>query len=209
MGYHRTGFDVVGVDLHPQKNYPFQFVQQDALAFLQWITECPEEWPFSHFDAIHASPPCQDHMRGGQHPTHGTGWLLPATRDLLEASGLPWVIENVPGAPMRADFKLCGCQFDLRLRRERWFETSWHGFQMSHGHDHSGPPVVSVVGSGTPTWVRDRWMAHFGRTPKIADYREAMGIDWMTRDGLAQAIPPAYTEFLGYALMEHIREAAA
>ena len=126
MGYHRAGFDVVGVDINPQPNYPFEFVQADAMEFLKnrgrgW-------WSMKRFDAIHASPPCQDHMRGGQHPPHGTGWMLNACRRMLTDHGIPWVIENVPGAPMRADYRLCGCQFGLRLRRERWFETSWQGF---------------------------------------------------------------------------------
>lgn len=194
MGYHRAGFEVVGVDIQPQPHYPFEFHQADAL---EYVAEHGRE-----FDVIHASPPCQDHMRVGQHPSHGTGWMLAATRTLLAELPSPWVIENVPGAPMRADFLLCGCQFGLLLRRERWFETSWHGFQLMPPHDHSGPPVVSVVGHGTPTWVRDRWIEVFGHSPKIADYREAMGIDWMNRDELSQAIPPAYTEWIGRQLIE-------
>ena len=197
MGYHRAGFDVVGVDIKPQPNYPFQFVLIDALAALR------DKYWLQDFEAIHASPPCQDHMMT-PHRKHGTGWLLPATRDLLEASGLPWVIENVPGAPMRADFKLCGCQFDLELRRERWFETSWHGFQMSYSHNHE-KPVPSVVGHGTPSWVRHK----LGYNPTIAHYRAAMGIGWMNRGELSQAIPPDYTEFIGEQLMAHLKASAA
>ena len=116
------------------------------------------------------------------------------------------MIENVPGAPMRADYVLCGCMFGLpNLRRERWFETSWHGFDMNLCHDHT-EPAISVVGHGTPTWVRQK----LGYNPTIAQYREAMGgIDWMNRNELSQAIPPPYTEHVGRALLEHLASEAA
>jgi DNA (cytosine-5)-methyltransferase 1 len=198
MGYHRAGFEVVGVDLNRQPHYPFEFHQADAMTF-----------PLDGFDAIHASPPCQDHMRT-PHAKHGTGWMLPQTRERLAASGASWVIENVASAPMRADFVLCGCQFGLRtlsgmgLRRERWFETSWGGFALRPGHDHR-EPAISVVGHGTPSWVR----AKLGRNPTIAEYRESMGIDWMNRDELSQAIPPAYTEWIGRQLLAHLEQRAA
>lgn len=184
VGYARAGFDVVGVDIAPQKNYPFEFVQADATSF-----------PLEGFDAVHASPPCQDHMLT-PHKNHGTGWMLDHTRQRLLGQPAAWVIENVPGAKMRADFVLCGCQFGLKLRRKRWFETSWHGFEMMPGCAHDGP-VVSVVGRGTPSWVREQ----LGYNPTIADYRAAMGIDWMNRGELSQAIPPAYTNFVGSALL--------
>jgi DNA (cytosine-5)-methyltransferase 1 len=191
VGYERAGFDVVGVDIEPQKHYPFEFVQADAT-----------EFPLDGFDAIHASPPCQDHMQT-PHRKHGTGWMLPHTRARLLEQPAPWVIENVPGAPMRPDFKLCGCMFGLDLRRQRWFETSWQHFDLRLGCHHPYP-VVSVVGNGTPTWVRHTFKAHYGREPNIADYRAAMGIDWMNRNELSQAIPPAYTEHIG----EHLHRLA-
>jgi DNA (cytosine-5)-methyltransferase 1 len=193
VGYHRAGFDVVGVDIAPQPRYPYEFHQADALTY-----------PLDGFDAIHASPPCQDWLRTPLPVAHGTGWMLPAIRERLEANGgAAWIIENVPGAAMRPDFKLCGCQFGLKLRRERWFETNWSGIAMTQPCHHRGP-VVSVVGHGTPTWVREK----LGFNPTIAHYREAMGIDWMNRDELSQAIPPAYTEYIGGQLLAH-REAAA
>jgi len=197
MGYHRAGFEVVGVDINPQPRYPFEFHQADALLVADLI-----DAPYGRqFDAIHASPPCQDHMQT-PHRKHGTGWLLPATRDRLKKTSRPWVIENVPSAPMRPDYKLCGCQFGLRqLRRARWFETSWHGFDMSPNHDHTAP-AISVVGHGTPSWVR----AKLGRNPTIAEYRACMGIDWMNRNELSQAIPPAYTEYIGRQLLDHLAE---
>jgi DNA (cytosine-5)-methyltransferase 1 len=197
VGYHRAGFDVVGVDIKPQPHYPFEFVQRDVFSF-DWTT-------FVTVDAIHASPPCQDHMQT-PHRKHGTGWMLPATRDRLIETGHPWVIENVAGAPMRPDYRLCGCMFGLmNLRRDRWFETSWRGFEMSPPHDHR-EPAISVVGHGTPTWVRQK----LGRNPTIAEYRACMGgIDWMNRDELSQAIPPQYTEHIGKQLLEHLKAAAA
>jgi DNA (cytosine-5)-methyltransferase 1 len=199
MGYHRAGFDVVGVDIKPQPRYPFEFHQGDALEF---IAEHGHE-----FDVIHASPPCQaysqaalsERNRGKEYPD-----LLAETRAVLELAGVAWVIENVPDAPMRADYRLCGCQFGLDLRRERWFETSWHGFDLRPSCFHPYP-VVSVVGHGTPSWVREK----LGYNPTIAHYRAAMGIDWMNRDELANAIPPAYTEWLGGQLMQHLEYEAA
>ncbi len=199
VGYHRAGFDVVGVDISPQPRYPFEFHEADALTY-----------PLDGFDAIHASPPCQDHMQT-PHRKHGTGWMLAATQDRLTAQPAPWVIENVPGALMRADYILCGCLFGLslpgpgrgQLVRERWFETSWHGFQLRPPCHHSGP-AISVVGHGAPTWVRSK----LGRNPTIAEYRALMAIDWMNRDELSQAIPPAYTEYIGTRLLEHLAAAA-
>ena len=184
---------MVGVDIKPQPHYPFEFHQGDVF---DWLNDL-NTW--SSFDAVHASPPCQDHMMT-PHRKHGTGWMLDATRQRLRARSSAWVIENVPGADMRADYKLCGCLFDLPgLRRERWFETSWAGFDLRSPCHHRGL-TVTVAGHGTPSWVRQKW----GRNPTIADYRAAMGIDWMNRNELSQAIPPAYTEFIGQQLLQHL-----
>lgn len=197
MGYHQAGFDVVGVDINPQPHYPFEFVQADVATL---VTQ-----GMGRIDAIHASPPCQDHMRT-PHKKHGTGWLLDHTRQSMIATGLPWVLENVAGADMRVDYALCGCQFGLlHLRRERWFETSWSPApEMRMSHDHS-KPAISVVGNGTPSWVKQK----LGRNPTIAEYRAVMGIDWMNRDELSQAIPPAYTEHIGRDLLAHLEAVAA
>jgi len=198
MGYHRAGFDVLGVDLHPQPRYPFAFVQADALDYLAAHGQ--------DFDAIHASPPCQAYSVAAQSERNsGKHYpdLLAVTRTALESNGVPWVIENVPGAPMRSDFVLCGCRVGLALRRVRLFETSWNGFDLMAPCHHTGP-VVSVVGHGTPTWVREQ----LGFNPTIADYRAAMGIDWMNRNELSQAIPPAYTEYIGRQLIAALEQAA-
>ena len=199
MGYHRAGFDVVGVDIKPQPRYPFRFVQADALA-------PPLE--LGAFDAIHASPPCQAYIRSGmvardgRHPE-----LVQATRDLLAQTGLPWVIENVPGAPIRPDLVLCGSMFGLGVRRHRWFETSPPVPPWTLACDHSGP-ITGVYGH--PHGKGGAWRN--GNKPMLSSTAEIwsreMGIDWMRPHELAQAIPPAYTEFIGRQLMEQIQVAA-
>lgn len=191
MGYHRAGFDVVGVDKEAQPHYPFTFEQGDALVMLQtsWVHQ---------FDAIHASPPCQAFSVATQHARGNHDDLLTPTRMLLECVGLPWVIENVPGAPMRADYRLCGCMFGLgRLQRQRWFETSWRGFDLRPPCNHT-QPAITITTKGQPN-----------RTGYAAEAAEAMGIDWMTMRERGLAIPPAYAEHIGRQLLEHLREVAA
>jgi DNA (cytosine-5)-methyltransferase 1 len=190
MGYSRAGFEVVGVDIAPQPHYPFEFHQGDVMRYV-FTDQGPKvdngymtiNW--TKFDAIHASPPCQAYSIAAKYTGKDYPDLLGPTRDLLEATGLPWVIENVAGAPMRADYQLCGCQFSLELRRVRLFETSWHGFEMMSPHQHPHP-VPSVIGHGTPSWGR-----------------EQLGY-WMNRGELSQAIPPAYTEFIGRQLIDQL-----
>jgi DNA (cytosine-5)-methyltransferase 1 len=194
MGYYRAGFDVTGVDIRAQPRYPFAFHEADAMVY-----------PLDGYDAIHASPPCQSYTkasaaqrnRGVRYPD-----LVAATRARLEASGVPWVIENVPGAPIRPDFRLCGCMFGLpMLQRERWFETSWRGFALRSPCLHLGP-VLSVTGRGVGAGrgQRARIKDWTGKNPGIAEARAAMGIDWANRAELTQAIPPAYTECIGAQL---------
>lgn len=198
MGLHRAGFDVTGVDIKPQPRYPFRFVQGDALR---------PPFDLSQFDFIWASPPCQAYSVASQ-SRRSAGQVYPdlvaPVRAMLEAAGVPYAIENVPGSPIRADVRICGCQVGLELRRERWFETSWQHFAFQPPCHHTGP-VVSVVGHGTPSWVREK----LGFNPTIAHYRAAMGIDWMNRGELSQAIPPAYGEFIGRAAIAHIQQAMA
>jgi len=201
MGYHRAGFDVTGVDIAPQPRYPFEFYQHDALAVLDGGYLGPHNrW---EFDAIHASPPCQAYsaMRTNWNARKDHPDLLPPTRDRLTASGLPWVIENVPGAPMAPLVLMCGSAFGLgipgyQLRRHRWFETS--GFwPMSLPCQHSGA-VIGIYGDHG----RDRRRKEgFGRYFTLAERKQAMGVDWMARSELDQAIPPAYTEHIGRMLL--------
>ena len=198
VGYARAGFEVVGVDIKRQPRYPFEFFEADVMEILEG------DWLRSQFDAIHASPPCQGYSvtknftTKRDHPD-----LLAATRTGLQATGLPWVIENVPGAPIRPDYKLCGCMFNLpRLRRVRWFETSWRGLQLEDGHKHQAN-VITVAGHDVPSHQRK-----FGRSVTLDERKAAMGIDWMGRDELGQAIPPAYTEWIGRQLLEVLKIAA-
>ena len=130
--------------------------------------------------------------------------MLDQTRQALLGQDRPWVIENVPGAPMRTDYRLCGCMFGLPgLRRERWFETSWQGFELRPKCEHAGR-AVTVAGHPGGSSARDG--ISMGSKD---DWSRAMGIDWMTARELAQAIPPAYTEYIGEQLMAHITQAVA
>jgi hypothetical protein len=181
MGYDRAGFDVVGVDVAPQPHYPFEFHQADAMTF-----------PLDGFDAIHASPPCQHYAnvtlwRGSadNHPD-----LLPPMLERLAASGLPWIVENVPGAPLRPDYILCGSMFGLPIRRHRWFQTSWGGYEF-HPPCHHRPTDLAFMHKGERA------------------YADAMGCTWMSAVEAREAIPPAYTEYLGNRLLAHLSEVAA
>ena len=209
VGYERAGFDVVGVDIKPQPNYPFEFHQADALeALADYIAEGD-----GSFDAIHTSPPCQAFSDlAALSPDKDYPELIEPTRDLLLRTGLPYVIENVEGAPLIYPVRLCGSSLGLPLlQRHRLFECNFsvmvppcaHGVQEKrfpalNGQDRkrggkSG--IVGVYGNGGDKRA-DLW-------PK------AMGIDWMTRQELTQAIPPAYTEHIGSYLMAEIRARTA
>ena len=194
MGYHWAGFEVVGVDIKPQPRYPFEFHQGDAMT-----------WPLEGFAAIHASPPCQRWSvmsalpKAREHPD-----LIAPIRERLGMSGVHWVIENVPNSPLRSPIMLCGSMFGLRsteeryLRRHRLFELSWPVVLVPQCQ-HSGL-AVGVYGHGSAGWPGQRM-----RTAKAPEAQLLMGINWMTRDGMSQAIPPAYTEWIGKQLMEYLR----
>jgi DNA (cytosine-5)-methyltransferase 1 len=198
MGYARAGFQVVGVDIEPQPHYPFPFLQADFLTL-------DPEW-LASFDVIHTSTPCQRHTKGaarwgtsGSHPD-----LIGPTRDLLDAVGLPYIIENVPEAPLRADLTLCGSMFGLRLVRHRTFELS--GFTVpqppegTHAADY-----ITVTGHAGGTSTRDGG-EHFGTTD---EWKEAMGIDWLPGSKMKEAIPPAYSEHIGLAARAAVRAEVA
>ncbi len=207
MGYHDAGFDVVGVDIDPQPRYPFEFHQGDALKFL---LEHHRE-----FNAVHASPPCQAHtnaqkIRGNEHPD-----FIEATRELLTliewrrqtTNGRPfvWVIENVPGAPLRDPFELCGCMFPgLGTYRPRLFETNRAIAHEASHREHR----ARVAKMGRPPGEGE-FMHVVGNFSGVDRAREAMGMPWASRDGLREAIPPAYTEHIGRQLLAHIEAAKA
>ena len=202
MGYHRAGFEVVGVDIEPQPRYPFEFHLADAMTF-----------PLDGFDAIHASPPCQDHSALAvlNNVPRGTGWMLAAIRARLQAWGGPYVIENVMGAQMPGSLVLCGSEFGLRtrtekhgevwLKRHRQFESNLFLFGAG-GCNCYGKLTVPVYGRGAGGNRVNM------RGPGVAQAsRDVMGIDWMTRKELDQAIPPAYTQFIGEQLLAHLQAA--
>jgi DNA (cytosine-5)-methyltransferase 1 len=204
-GYAAAGFDVVGVDIVPQPNYPFRFVQMDALFALQ-------EMRLDEFDAIHASPPCQGYLnlsRANEALGRELGHerLIAKVRALLEETGLPWVIENVADAAdeLRDPIRLCGSTFGLPVRRHRLFESSepivgapcnhrwqkvpryWTGYRPKN-RPAKLSTVVQVYGNGGGQH----------------EWGPALGIDWMTGRELAEAIPPAYTEFVGRQLLRFV-----
>lgn len=191
MGYHRAGFDVVGVDIRPQPRYPFAFVRGDAL-------RPPVD--LSRFDAIHASPPCQGFTAYKRRPGHVAprANLIPATREMLRATGKPYVIENVPGAPVHG-FTLCGSSFGLDVRRHRLFETSPE-IILAPPCDH-GWQARRFVGATNNRNPRRTVEVGVWRIP-LSVQRTAMGVDWMELEELSEAIPPAFTEWIGRQLLE-------
>jgi len=208
MGYHRAGFDVVGVDIEPQPNYPYEFHRADAFDVLV-------RWDLSEFAAIHASPKCQAHSALARlHPDRKHPDQITPLRPLLRESGVPWIIENVPGAPLVDPVLICGSMFDppLDVRRHRLFETNWglrdpdwpcrhklwaKRFPAEHRSTRGGMArVVGVYGGG-----------RYAGSDEIR--RRVMGIDWMTRQELTQAIPPVYAQWIGEQLAKHLMETAA
>jgi len=217
MGYHRAGFEVIGVDINPQPHYPFEFHQADAL-----------EFPLEGYDTYHASPPCQAYSRlrhlpwlkGKIYPA-----LIEATRKLLVATGKPWVIENVADAPLGQEYgyiMLCGWSLaELPIYRHRLFESNvamlapahrphpaviYPGGHLNRRYSKSGGIGVFGFTKGVPrsygTFVS---VVGYDGTANFPKAKEAMGIDWMTKEELTQAIPPAYTEYIGKYLMEFIK----
>lgn len=195
MGYHRAGFEVVGVDIKPQPNYPFEFHQADAL-----------EYPLDGFDVVHASPPCQRysqaerlHRNKESHPD-----MVANTREYIKEK--TYIIENVCGAPLRNYIQLCGSSFGLRVRRHRLFESNLLLFGLDCNHKWQ---------NDNPLWsIRQRYrqintgvcyvFGHQETGQTVDDWKKAMGIDWMNRAELSQAIPPAYTEYIGKQLINYL-----
>lgn len=205
MGYHLAGFDVVGVDISPQPRYPFEFIQADVRGLSDGF--------IAGFDAIHASPPCQGYSDMRHAPgAIGAPRMIHEVRERLIDARKPYVIENVEGArcDMRGPIMLCGSMFDLgsqgcQLQRHRLFESS-AGLSAPECR-HSSEPVIGVYGGH----ARKRSAKAGGRGTKdvwIGGHKaaasEAMGIDWMTLAELSEAIPPAYTKWIGIQIMEII-----
>ena len=200
-GYRRAGFDVVGVDIRWQFNYPFEFIQADVMTL-------EPEW-IGSFDVVHASPPCQAYSDLAARTGNGDAWpdLIGPVRKLLQDSGAPYVIENVDGAPLKDYIVLCGTMFDgLRVLRHRLFESNMPINPPGPCKPH---PLCHTL---------DKRKAHYGKTDEWTDFvsvngggncsvcaaRDAMGIDWMTKGELNEAIPPAYTQHLGNQIVAHL-----
>ena len=200
IGYTQAGFEVIGVDIAPQSNYPLPFIQTDALTL--------DPKFIALFDAVHASPPCQSYSDLAKRNGNGDQWprLIEPVRDMLIRSGLPYVIENVEGAPLLDPIVLCGTMFpELRVLRHRLFEANF----MIEPPPHEKHPRVHTF---------DRRKYHFGKTDERKDFvqvtgggnctlaaaRHAMGIGWMTKNEINEAIPPAYTKFVGEQLLRHL-----
>lgn len=204
LGYAQAGFEVVGVDLAPQPRYPFEFIQADALTLDRDFLEI--------FDVVHASPPCQSYSDLAYRNGNGHLWprLVEPIRDLLNSLDVPWIIENVEGAPLIDPVTLCGTMFPgLRVIRHRLFESNVILIEPMHGRH----PLV---------FTHDKRKAHYGQIDQNSSYvqvtgggnctvtnaRAAMGIDWMTKHELNEAIPPVYTEWIGTQLLSAVRQHA-
>ena len=217
-GYAEAGFEVVGLDLNNQPRYPFPFEQADALHYLVNAYQVRSGF----FDAIHASPPCQaysitKHTHKVQHPD-----LLGPTRELLKATGLPYVIENVVGAPMVNPIILCGSTLckqvedddytTLFLKRHRQFESnvSLYGNECACTlyRRWNKWKIGGVYGGGSKDREHAENVRHGGYTPAKHIQEQLMGIDWMTQKGLNQAVPPSYGKFIGEQLMASVTGAS-
>lgn len=210
-GYARAGFDVTGVDYRSQPHYPYRFILADAVDYVSRYG--------SQFDVIHASPPCHDHS-SLRHVTgpDGTRQTLAEIRHQLIKIGRPYIIENVVGAELIDPLRLCGTEFGLvavdhtgqkvQLRRHRLFESNL--FLAGAGgcnHDSRNGRVAGVYGGGAEpdsTSSKRNTGKRGGYRPRDKTRAELMGIDWMNRAELAQAIPPAYTEFLGGQVLQQL-----
>lgn len=196
MGYHQAGFEVIGVDNKKHKDYPFEMIVSDVFEL--------DKVFMLQFDMIHASPPCQPFtslmkLAHAQGKETNKPDLLEPTRHLLRSLGKDYVIENVPGAPLIKPVQLCGSSFDLKVRRHRLFESFMPLKGSECDHKSQGRPV-GVYGS-----MKDQ-IPNGGRTAdSVEQARDAMGIDWPMKWGdLVEAIPPAYTKYLGLQIREYL-----
>lgn len=201
VGYHWAGFDVEGVDIVPHPDYPYDMVIYDAMDFLG------RPGILDRYDAVHASPPCprysvaSNNATRDQHPD-----LVAPVREILQAWGGLYVIENVPGAPMTNAVLLCGSMFDLGVRRHRLFDTNAPVMLDRECDHYTQGSTVGVYGnrdtSGKPRLRPGTTHSRGQKAGSVLEAQNLMGIDWMTDwDDLTDAIPPAYTEYLGRQLL--------
>jgi DNA (cytosine-5)-methyltransferase 1 len=202
VGYNRAGFDeIVGVDIEPQPNYPFKFLQMD-------VFEAAELLNLQKFDMIHASPPCQAYtLLGSKDGRHEK--LIEPVRQLLIDSGIAYVIENVETAKAHLidPVRLCGSAFGLHVRRHRMFESTFDITPSICQHKEQGDIRAYYGKKGWAAWTpKGAQVQKAGRKPllrgTVEQAKDDMGIDWMTWDELRESIPPAYTEHIGKAFLE-------
>lgn len=201
MGYHRAGFDVIGVDIEDQPNYPFPFNKFDALEYVE---------KYGHlYDVIAASPPCQAHSTVSGQSKKGNADKYPCfiapIREALVKLGKPFVIENVVGAPLKNAAMLCGSAFGLDVRRHRLFETNWLLLSPGCNHAWQTPRFRSLDSRRSSLASVVGVHGHINYKGEFDIRCRAMGIDWMTNAELSQAIPPAYTYHIGCQLMEALK----
>jgi DNA (cytosine-5)-methyltransferase 1 len=198
-GYQEAGFYVVGVDINPQPSYcGDEFVQGDALSYLGGVLTVASNFGRSGWDAFHASPPCQAYTKASGLWDNDHPELVGPVRSALLATGLPYVIENVKGAPLHDPQVLEGQMFGLNTHRPRLFETNW---SFEAPVLRPSPPPQAKMGRPPRPGEAIQVVGHFS---DLAAGRRALGIDWMNRDELSQAIPPAYTRHIGEHLLSHI-----
>ena len=222
MGYHQAGFDVYGVDIEEQPDFPFAFCLGDAISILSRLIGggavtftrrdgTSETLRIEDFDAVHASPPCQASCTLTKGTNSGNEYLnlIPATRALLALHNKPTVIENVQGSDLRRDLTLCGEMFGLGVIRHRYFECSGFTALPTPHKAHRG----KVRGWRHGTYYDGcYWAVHGsgGGKGSVADWQEAMGISWTSnRKSIAEAIPPAYTRFIGGQVMQYLESQEA
>lgn len=207
LGYMRAGFHVVGVDIRPQPRYPFIHYRADALDVLRVLADgldYNEDIVLRDISVIHASPPCQRYtaLRTREDLSSYPDLIAPV-RELLDVIGLPFVIENVEGAPLRPSTILCGASFGLRVYRHRWFEVSY-GIQIEPMLHEVHQTRVNRRGENRKEhWANGGFLTVTGDIGKYVG-PEGMGIDWMTGDELREAIPPAYTEYIGHQMNSQV-----
>lgn len=195
-GYTLAGFEIIGIDIEPQPNYPYDFIQADALETLDNPTF------LAQFDVIHASPPCQYYTRMLNHGLSNRYKhpdLVDIVRTQLQTTGKIYVIENVPGSPIEKMIMLCGAMFGLRVYRHRHFESNVLLFQPNHPHH------TNRVAHAGNIPIREQFYSPVGHMGDKNGAQRAMGIDWMqTTEEIANAIPPTYTEWIGKLLLEYV-----
>lgn len=202
MGYSQAGCTVWGVDIDPQPHYPFTFLQTDAIELLQRDMG----WVRDNFNMIHASPPCQHYsVLRAIHKDIDYPDLVGVVRALLDQSHLPYIIENVAGAPLNYPIMLCGTMFGKKLFRHRYFEIGRSGHKINipilEHVSHVKQGLKAPKTSRAPDYSKGEVHSVYGHFSGVEAAREEMGIDWMNRDEMAQAIPPYYTRYIAEQLL--------